>query len=144
MDNYDEAMGKTIYEVAGRDANQTFAQWVDRVSGSLETGFDVVYQMPFIHEGMRGIADFLVRVEESPGYARYEPVNTQVDAQQGEARARYPIIAYYSEAIAALTGRPPRRMHIWLGSGTTETLLRGQGVLALLATTTPPARGDSR
>ena len=30
LDEY-ESMGKTIYEVPGRNANETFAQWVDRV-----------------------------------------------------------------------------------------------------------------
>jgi uncharacterized protein len=120
LDDY-EAMGKTIYEVPGRNANESFAQWVDRVSGSLSTGFDVIYQMPFIHEGMRGIADFLMRVDEEPGYAHYEPVDaklTRSKAKPGHVMQ----LCFYAEAIAALTGSPPRRMHIWLGSGSTESL----------------------
>jgi predicted RecB family nuclease len=121
LDDY-EAMGKTIYEVPGRNADESFAQWVDRVSGSMDSGFDVIYQMPFIHEGMRGIADFLVRVDEEEGYARYEPVDaklTRTKAKPGHVMQ----LCFYAEAIAALTGRPPRRMHIWLGSGTTESLM---------------------
>ncbi len=121
LDDY-EAMGKTIYEVPGRNANETFAQWVDRVSGSLDTGFDVIYQMPFIHEGMRGIADFLVRVEESPGYARYEPVDAKLTRHKAKP-GHVMQLCFYAEAMAALTGSPPRRMHIWLGSGSTESLI---------------------
>jgi uncharacterized protein len=120
LDDY-EAMGKTIYEVPGRNADESFAEWVDRVSGSMDTGFDVIYQMPFIHEGMRGIADFLVRVDDEAGYARYEPVDaklTRSKAKPGHVMQ----LCFYAEAIAALTGSTPRRMHIWLGSGSVETL----------------------
>jgi predicted RecB family nuclease len=120
LDDY-EAMGKTIYEVPGRNADESFAEWVGRVSGSMDTGFDVIYQMPFIHEGMRGIADFLVRVDEEAGYARYEPVDaklTRSKAKPGHVMQ----LCFYAEAIAALTGSAPRRMHIWLGSGSVETL----------------------
>jgi predicted RecB family nuclease len=116
-----EALGKTVYEVPGRNADESFAQWVDRVSGSLESGFDVIYQMPFIHQGMRGIADFLIRVDEEPGYAHYEPVDaklTRTKAKPGHVMQ----LCFYAEAIAALTGVAPRRMHIWLGSGSTESL----------------------
>ncbi|MGA2123878.1 MAG: TM0106 family RecB-like putative nuclease [Acidimicrobiales bacterium] len=120
LDEY-ESMGKTIYEVPGRNANETFEQWVDRVKGSLESGFDVIYQMPFVHEGMRGIADFLVRVEESPGYAHYEPVDAKLT--RNEAKPGHVMqLCFYAEAIAALIGAAPRRMHIWLGSGSTESL----------------------
>jgi predicted RecB family nuclease len=120
LDEY-ESMGKTIYEVPGRNANETFEQWVDRVKGSLESGFDVIYQMPFVHEGMRGIADFLVRVEESPGYAHYGPVDAKLT--RNEAKPGHVMqLCFYAEAIAALVGAAPRRMHIWLGSGSTESL----------------------
>ncbi|MGA7836238.1 MAG: TM0106 family RecB-like putative nuclease, partial [Acidimicrobiales bacterium] len=115
-----EALGKTIYEVPGRNANESFAEWVLRVSGALEKGFDVIYQMPFIHEGMRGIADFLVRVDE-PGYAGYEPVDAKLT--RSKAKPGHVLqLCFYAEAIADLTGNVPRRMHIWLGSGTTESL----------------------
>ncbi len=116
-----EALGKSIYEVPGRNANEAFEQWVRRVSGSLTEGFDVIYQMPFVNDGMRGIADFLVRVDE-PGYAGYEPVDaklTRAQAKPGHVLQ----LCFYAEAISALTGMAPRRMHVWLGSGTTESLM---------------------
>ena len=69
--------------------NETFEQWVTRVGDSLDKGFDVIYQMPFVHDGMRGIADFLVRVDEpAEGYARYEPVDAKLTRNRGEARTR--------------------------------------------------------
>ncbi len=116
-----EALGKTIYEVPGRNANESFEEWVKRVSGSLEKGFDVIYQMPFAHEGMRGIADFLMRVDE-PGFARYEPVDAKLT--RNRAKPGHVLqLCFYAEAIAALSGYSPKRMHIWLGSGTTESLV---------------------
>jgi uncharacterized protein len=116
-----EALGKTIYEVPGRNANESFEEWVKRVSDSLEKGFDVIYQMPFVHDGMRGIADFLVRVDE-PGFARYEPVDAKLT--RSKAKPGHVLqLCFYAEAITALTGAAPKRMHIWLGSGTTESLV---------------------
>ena len=58
-----EKQGKSVYSVPGRNPNENFAQWVERVSDTLDKGYDVIYQMPFIHEGIRGIADFLLRVD---------------------------------------------------------------------------------
>jgi predicted RecB family nuclease len=121
LDDY-EAMGKTIYEVPGRNANESFEEWVRRVDNPLSKGFDVIYQMPFIHEGMRGIADFLIRVPNpEPGYSSYEPVDaklTRSTAKPGHVLQ----LCFYAEAIAALEGAVPRSMHVWLGSGTTESL----------------------
>jgi uncharacterized protein len=119
LDDY-EALGKTIYEVPGRNEKESFEEWVDRVSDSLAKGFDVIYQMPFVHEGMRGIADFLVRVDE-PGFAGYEPVDAKLT--RSKAKPGHVLqLCFYAEAIAAITGVSPRRMHIWLGSGSTESL----------------------
>jgi len=121
LDDY-EAMGMTIYEVPGRNAKESFEEWVRRVGNPLLKGFDVIYQMPFVHEGMRGIADFLVRVPRpDPGYASYEPVDaklTRSSAKPGHVLQ----LCFYAEAIAALEGAAPKSMHVWLGSGSTETL----------------------
>jgi len=122
LDDY-EAMGKTIYEVPGRNANESFEEWVRRVGNALAKGYDVVYQMPFVHEGMRGIADFLIKVPNPElGYASYEPVDaklTRSTAKPGHVLQ----LCFYAEAIAALEGVAPRNMHVWLGSGNTETLI---------------------
>ena len=122
LDDY-EAMGKTIYEVPGRNAAETFTQWVQRVGDPTTLGFDVIYQMPFVHEGVRGIADFLVKCEEpTEGYSPYEPVDAKLTRSQGKP-GHVLQLCFYAEAMEARWGAPPRRMHIWLGSGTTEALV---------------------
>ena len=88
----------------------------------LAAGWDVVYQMPFIHNGVRGIADFVEQVlDPDSGDAVYEPVDaklTRVDAKPGHVLQ----LCFYADAINALTGIDPQRMHILLGSGRRETL----------------------
>jgi uncharacterized protein len=117
-----EALGKTIYEVPGRNRGESFTQWVSRIGNPMEMGFDVIYQMPFVHEGIRGIADFLVKCDEpSLEYSHYEPVDAKLTRSQGKP-GHVLQLCFYAEAIQALVGRAPRRMHIWLGSGTTQAL----------------------
>jgi predicted RecB family nuclease len=116
-----ENQGRSVYQVPGRNPDETFSQWVARVSDTLLMGYDVIYQMPFVHDGIRGIADFLVRVEPDEGFATYEPIDaklTRVEGKPGHVLQ----LCFYAEAIAALTGAPPRQMHLWLGSGDLETL----------------------
>ena len=51
--------GRNVYQVPGRNPDETFLQWVARIGNPMDQGHDVIYQMPFVHEGIRGIADFL-------------------------------------------------------------------------------------
>jgi uncharacterized protein len=121
LDDY-EAMGKTIYEVPGRNAGESFTEWVKRVDNPMDLGYDVIYQMPFVNEGIRGIADFLVKSEEpTAGYALYEPIDAKLTRSQGKP-GHVLQLCFYAEAMEALLGVAPRRMHIWLGSGTTQAL----------------------
>jgi predicted RecB family nuclease len=116
-----ENEGRSVYQVPGRNPNETFSQWVARVAGTLEKEYDVIYQMPFVHDGIRGIADFLIRVDASEGYATYEPIDaklTRVEGKPGHVLQ----LCFYAEAIAALTGVAPKEMHLWLGSGERESL----------------------
>ena len=62
LDRY-RAEGLSVFEVPERVNGESFQQWVDRVGDVLAEGHDVVFQMPFVHEGIRGIADFLRRVD---------------------------------------------------------------------------------
>ena len=114
--------GRSVYQVPGRNADETFLQWVARIGNPMERGYDVVYQMPFVHEGIRGIADFLIRVESpEDGYYNYEPVDaklTRVEGKPGHVLQ----LCFYADALEALTGAPPREMHLWLGSGLQESL----------------------
>ncbi|HEY5438132.1 MAG TPA: TM0106 family RecB-like putative nuclease, partial [Acidimicrobiales bacterium] len=78
--------------------------------------------MPFVHEGIRGIADFLVRVDEpEDGFCEYEPIDAKLTRTEGKP-GHVLQLCFYADALEALTGRPPRDMHIWLGSGEQETL----------------------
>jgi uncharacterized protein len=117
-----ESLGKTIYEVPGRNRGESFTDWVSRVGNPMELGFDVVYQMPFVHEGIRGIADFLVKSDDPTSeFCLFEPVDAKLTRSQGKP-GHVLQLCFYAEAMESLLGKPPRRMHIWLGSGTTQAL----------------------
>ncbi|NNN08998.1 MAG: TM0106 family RecB-like putative nuclease, partial [Acidimicrobiaceae bacterium] len=54
-------------------------------------------------------------------YALYEPVDAKLTRSQGKP-GHVLQLCFYAEAMDALLGVTPRRMHIWLGSGTTQAL----------------------
>nr|CRL68248.1 ATPase [Mycolicibacterium malmesburyense] len=119
-----EGESKSIYRVPPRrnHEHEPFEAWVDRVGNPFAEDYDVVYQMPFIHDGIRGIADFVERVEDpDTGDVSYEPVDaklSRVEAKPGHVLQ----LCFYADAIKASTGIDPYRMHIWLGSGRRDTL----------------------
>lgn len=108
---------KRLLDVPGRGADESFEDWVARSGNPFDENWDVVYQMPFIHQGVRGIADFVVRVQDPlTGAVTYEPVDAKLarsDAKPGHILQ----LCFYADAIAALTGSRPEHMHVWLGSG---------------------------
>lgn len=116
--------GLSIVEIPQRNHREQFSDWVSRVGNPFpfDGNVDVVYQMPFVHDGIRGIADFVIRVRNSEsGVTSYEPVDaklTRTEAKPGHVLQ----LCFYADAIEALTGTPVQRMHIWLGSGELETL----------------------
>ena len=117
-----ENEGRSVYHVPGRNPDESFAQWVARIGNPLGKGYDVIYQMPFILDGIRGIADFLQRVDEPEfGYSDYEPIDAKLTRSQGKP-GHVLQLCFYAEAIENLTGRAPRDMHLWLGSGDLEHL----------------------
>ncbi|WP_234783364.1 TM0106 family RecB-like putative nuclease [Mycolicibacter heraklionensis] len=138
LDEY-RANGKSVLEVPDRGRGETFQAWVARVGDPFSDGWDVIYQMPFIHDGVRGIADFLVRTDAGG----YEPVDAKL--ARAEAKPGHVLqLCFYADALEALTGVRPEHMHLWLGSGKTQTLrvddfspywrrLRGQLTKTLLA-----------
>jgi len=117
------ARGLDVHEVSPKGDSESFASWVERVGNPMVSGHDVIYQMPFLHDGVRGVADFLVRVEEpGQGFSRYEPVDAKLarsDAKPGHVLQ----LCFYADAIEALVGHPPEHLHLWLGSGQTESLV---------------------
>jgi uncharacterized protein len=76
---------------------------------------DVVYQGVFVDDGWRGVADF---VERQPD-GSWEVADTKL------ARHSKPYfllqLAFYSEAVERIQGRPPERMHVVLGTNERES-----------------------
>jgi predicted RecB family nuclease len=118
-----ENQGKSVYHVPGRNPGESFDAWVTRIGNPLQGNYDVIFQMPFVHEGIRGIADFLVRVDEpDEHFALYEPIDAKL--ARAEAKPGHVLqLCFYADAIAALSGRAPRSIHLWLGTGVQETLV---------------------
>jgi hypothetical protein len=116
-----EAAGRTVHHVPGREPGETFEAWAARVSGALDGGHDVLYQMPLVHDGIRGVADFLERVTAEDGGVTYEPVDAKL-ARSAAKPGHVLQLCFYAEAIEAATGVLPERMRIELGSGTSETI----------------------
>lgn len=113
--------GANILEVEPR-SGRSFQQWVADVGSPLTGEYDVIYQMPFIFDGMRGISDFLIkRTDPDSGAVRYEPVDAKL--ARTEARPGHVLqLCFYADAIQDLTGVDPRDIHLWLGSGEIESL----------------------
>jgi uncharacterized protein len=119
--------GRTVVEVPRRTQGETFEQWARRVEPLLTAGHDVLYQMPFVHDGIRGVADFLEQVPRPSGAAAYEPVDAKL--ARAEAKPAHVLqLCFYAEAIAARTGHTPEHLHLELGSGARESI-RLQDVL---------------
>ena len=76
--------------------------------------------MPFIHDGMRGIADFVIKVSDpETGAVRYEPVDAKLvvpDAKPGHVLQ----LCSIRDAIEALTGIDPGE-HACRGWGSNRT-----------------------
>ncbi|MBX7133245.1 MAG: hypothetical protein K1X67_11265, partial [Fimbriimonadaceae bacterium] len=120
LQQYD-ADNRLVYHVPTKDKKESFADWVARVGNPMADGHDVIYQMPLIHDGVRGVADFLERVDYPDGRISYEPVDaklTRVSAKPGHVLQ----LCFYADAINARTGVDPQNMHIWLGTKQRQSL----------------------
>jgi uncharacterized protein len=118
-----DAVGKRIREMPTRGEGETFVDLVQRAGNPFnEDNWDVLFQMPFIHEGMRGTADFIERITDPiTGAVSFEPIDsklTRTAAKPGHVLQ----LCFYADGIEALSGTAPDRMHIWLGSGHQESL----------------------
>tara|TARA_Y100000590_G_C15730879_1_gene1016981 strand:- start:85 stop:3957 length:3873 start_codon:yes stop_codon:yes gene_type:complete len=115
--DYKEKFGDSVYEVEGqrKEQGESFQAWVERVGNPMEHGYDVIFQMPFIHDGIRGIADFLVKTEYE-GQEFYEPVDSKL-ARKGAKSGHLLQLLFYAEAVEAITGKRPKKAYVALGSG---------------------------
>jgi predicted RecB family nuclease len=117
-----EAQGLRVRRVPDRGDRETFAVWAARVEGALhDHDWDVLYQLPLVNDGIRGVADFLLRTTDTNGQVVIEPVDAKL-ARQDAKPGHVLQLAFYAEALEAATGTAPRNLHLWLGSGRTETL----------------------
>jgi predicted RecB family nuclease len=86
---------------------------------ALADGLDVVYQSVFVHEGWRGIADFLERQPDGS----YEAADTKLARTSKPAHILQ--LCFYTEQLARVTGREPAFMHVLLGSGLRDSYRPG-------------------
>jgi uncharacterized protein len=113
--------GREVVDVRAADP-WDFDTAARKTEQAMRDGADVIYQATFVHDGWRGRADFLERVdrETNLGAWGYEPLDTKL------ARAEKPTyvlqLCFYAEGIARVQGVPPERMHVLLGIGRKSTL----------------------
>jgi uncharacterized protein len=111
--------GLTVAEIALVDSD-----WQAGEAATLDAmrrGVDVVYQGVFAGDGWRGLADFLLRVDEPSGLGAwsYEALDTKLARS---AKPAYILqLLFYNEQLARLQGREPERIHVLLGSGERKT-----------------------
>jgi predicted RecB family nuclease len=86
---------------------------------AIAAGVDVVYQGVFIHDGWRGIADFLERQPDGS----YEAADTKLARTSKPAHILQ--LCFYTEQVARVTGREPAFMHVVLGSGLRDSYRPG-------------------
>jgi uncharacterized protein len=114
--------GRSVLEVPEQRKGEAFAAWIDRVGDPLASGHDVIYQMPFMHGGVRGIADFVVRAEHADSaFCLYEPVDAKLARSEGKP-GHVLQLCFYADALEAATGSPPKFVHLWLESGRIQSL----------------------
>lgn len=112
--------GRSVLEVPERHKGESFTSWVERIGNPLADGYDVIFQMPLAHNGVRGIADFLIRTQTGD-HITYEPLDAKL--ARNEAKPGHVLqLCFYAEAIEALTGTQPEHLHLALGSGDDQTI----------------------
>jgi uncharacterized protein len=115
------AEGRRVTEVVGADF-WDFEASARATEAAMRAGADLIYQATFVAGDWRGRADFLERIERATalGGWGYEPVDAKL------ARVEKPTyvlqLCFYSEAIGAIQGVTPERMHVLLGVGERRTL----------------------
>jgi predicted RecB family nuclease len=115
------AEGREIVEVElGEDGG--FEEAARRTEDALLAGAEVVYQGVLASGGWRGIADFLIRIDEPSalGPFAYEAWDTKL-ARSRAKPAHVLQLTFYSHELERIQGRLPERMYVVLGTGHVET-----------------------
>jgi predicted RecB family nuclease len=114
--------GLSVHRVDEKKRDESFADWATRVAGELGTEADVLFQMPLVHDGIRGVADFLEReVDSETGLVRWEPVDAKL-ARRAAKPGHVLQLCFYAEALGAATGEIPHELKVLLGSGASESV----------------------
>jgi predicted RecB family nuclease len=115
------AEGREIVEIERPDdGNREVA--ARATEEALRGGVEVVYQGVLASGGWRGIADFLIRIDEPSalGAFSYEAWDTKL-ARSRAKPAHVLQLTFYSHELERIQGRLPERMHVVLGTGEIET-----------------------
>ena len=122
LKDYKSTYPGSVFEVPERNEAEyeSFVNWVERIGNPMQGDSKVIFQMPFINNGIRGVADFLLRTEYENGEIVYEPVDSKL-SRTGAKQGHLLQLLFYAEAIEAKTGMRPRQVHVLLGSGKTES-----------------------
>lgn len=109
--------GAEVVEIPTDDGSREgLLEAVRLTEEALRAGPDVIYQATFLRDGLRGHADFLLRVDRPSalGDYSYEVADTKL------ARRAKPYfivqLCFYSELLAAAQGTEPERIHVILGN----------------------------
>jgi predicted RecB family nuclease len=111
--------GREIVEIGldGRDFDEGAAE----TEQAMRHGAEVIYQAVFSREGWRGLADFVIRVDQPSelGAWSYEAWDTKL-ARSAKPAAVLQLV-FYSQEIGRIQGRLPERLHVVPGTGVVET-----------------------
>jgi predicted RecB family nuclease len=117
-----KAEGRQVAEIPGGDGSEAaLLDAVARTEEALRGGSEVIYQATFLRGGLRGHADFLLRVDRPSelGAFSYEVADTKL------ARRAKPYfvlqLCFYSELLAAAQGAEPENIHVVLGNAEQRT-----------------------
>ena len=120
LKKYKEEYGDLVLEVSEKGQGESFEAWVERVGNPLENNkYQVIFQMPFIHDGIHGVADFIEK-KQYDGKTVYEPVDSKL-TRSGAKQGHLLQLLFYAEAIEAIYEERPREVHVLLGSGKRES-----------------------
>jgi uncharacterized protein len=117
------AEGRTIVEVESAGRDRDWARDAARTREAIRAGADVIYQAVFADGDWRGVADFVVRVEQPSGLGgwSYEAWDTKL------ARHTKPYfvlqLCFYSEQLERLQGVTPGGFVVVLGTGDHDRLI---------------------
>ena len=114
----DELRGRGL-DIAEIELRRDWERAAAETADALARGVDVVYQGVFVHDGWRGIADFLERQPDGS----YEAADTKLARTSKPAHILQ--LCFYTEQLARLTGREPAFMHVVLGSGLRDSYRPG-------------------